>query len=290
MINIENQFPDEIEELDEKESNSSLKGFSIDEKYQKESTKTKSEKEKSSHNFLNKSFEAKINFFKRFFLKNDLKNLFDLSNKEIHHKKRSKTFFKKAPKISEKKAPKHKSIINNEYMSPFTLNSNKENKNYRINNIDSKSMDDINELYEYNGSDDENFEKIKIFEGGFCKYLRKKMTEFRLSYNFIKRNEYENILNIENIFYKNDIMILKPNSRKNVRKKKCNYWHKHILEQNRRLSLNVYLNKDNVFGLKKHNKAGLFILGVLECAALDKKRRKSAVNVKIEIVDNNNNI
>ena len=41
MINIENQFPDEIEELDEKESNSSLKGFSIDEKYQKESTKTK---------------------------------------------------------------------------------------------------------------------------------------------------------------------------------------------------------------------------------------------------------
>ena len=62
------------------------------------------------------------------------------------------------------------------------------------------------------------------------------------------------------------------------------------MEQNRRLSLNVYLNKDNVFGLKKHNKAGLFILGVLECAALDKKRRKSAVNVKIEIVDNNNNI
>ena len=298
MTNRENQLHNEIKKLDKKENNFSVKGSSNDEKVQKKKTKLK--KEKFSHNFLNKSFDKKINFFKHFIFKDHLENLLDLSGEENHCNQHGNTIFNISSKNYIKKAPRHKTLINNEYMSPFKLNSNKENTDYRINKVDSKSTDDKNELYEYNGSDDEeNFQKFKNFGVGFYKYLRKKMMEFLTSYNFKKLNEFENILNIENIFRKSDIMILKPNSRKNIRKKKCNFWHKHILEQNKRLSLNIYLNKDNIFNIRnnkkpgtiniKRNNEGLFILGVLECAALDKKRRKSDVNVKIEIVDNNDN-
>ena len=292
MTDKENQFPDKIEELDEKGSNSSVMDLSIDEKDQKSKKETKTKKEESSANFLNKSFDEKINFFKRFTLKDDVENLLDLSEDEDHRNQRSNTAYNPSSKISEKKSPKRKTLINNEYMSPFTLSSNKENNYYRINKVDSKSTDDKNELYEYNGNDDdENIQKIKNLEEGSIKFLRKNMMEFRISYNFKKRNEFENILNIENVFYKSDIMLLKPNSRKNVRKKKYRCWHRHILEQNRRLSLNVNLNKSNFFNKLKpkrsgtinisHNDEGLFILGVLECAALDKKRRKSAANFKI---------
>ena len=288
-----NQFPDEIEELDEKGSNSSVMDLSIDKKDKKEIIEIKEEKEEYSPNFLSKSFDEKINFFKRFILKENVENLLDLSEEEDNRSQRKYTDFNFFAKNYEKKAPKRKTLINNEYMSPFTLNCNKKNNDYRINDFDSKSTDDKNELYEYNGNnDDENIQKIKNLEKGFFKFLRKKMIEFRNSYIFKKRNEYENILNIENVFSKSDIMILKPNSRKNFKKKKkCHYWHKHILEQNRRSSLNVNLNRDNIYSQKKHKRAGtinisrsnegLFILGVLECAALDKKRRKSAFNVKI---------
>lgn len=293
----------ELKEIDEKRSNSCVIDASVDDTGQDETNNDNNNNNKhgilnigeEESNTLNKSFDEKLNFFKRSTHKDDVENLLDLSEDEDPknpRKQRSNTIFAPTNRIIEKLTPKHKPLITNEYMSPLKLNTNTKNDNYsnQINKIDCKSMDDKadNDLFEYEESDEEK-EDI-IIKANNIIFFRNKMIEFKNNYDFKPRNEYENILNIENIFYKNDIMILKPNSRKNVRKKKCNYWHKHILEQNRRLSLNVYLNKDNVFGLKKHNKAGLFILGVLECAALDKKRRKSAVNVKIEIVDNNNNI
>ena len=60
MTNRENQLHNEIKKLDKKENNFSVKGSSNDEKVQKKKTKLK--KEKFSHNFLNKSFDKKINY------------------------------------------------------------------------------------------------------------------------------------------------------------------------------------------------------------------------------------
>jgi hypothetical protein len=97
--------------------------------------------------------------------------------------------------------------------------------------------------------------------------------------------EYENILNSNNIFQiNNDLFYAKFNSNKN---KKSNFWHKHIVKQNLLLfskdkinkknkNKNTYLNKSKTFNFDKKktiDNQGLFILGVLESAANEKKKR-----------------
>lgn len=240
--------------------------------------------EEESSNPLNKSFDEKINFFKRFILKDDVENLLDLSEDEDFktvRAQRGKTV--SLPSSSSiKKSPKRKLLINNEFMSPLKLNNNIiQNNDYsKINKIECKSLDDKNDndLLEYEGIEhEENIYNIKIF--------RKKMIEYKNGYASKTIKENEDILNIENVFKKNDILITKLNSRKNV-KKKNNFWHKHILEQNRKFSIKI--NNENVVIKKKfrrsetinvtHNE-GLFILGVLESAAMDRNRRRKSTAI-----------
>ena len=98
MTDNQNQTTKEVEELDQKGSNSSVMDLSIGEKDQEETTDTKKEKEESSNNFLNRSFDEKTNFFKHFILKYDFENLLDLSEDE-ECRQRSNTFFHIATKV-----------------------------------------------------------------------------------------------------------------------------------------------------------------------------------------------
>ena len=307
----------ELKEIDEKRSNSCVIDASVDDTGQDETNNDNNNNNKhgilnigeEESNTLNKSFDEKLNFFKRSTHKDDVENLLDLSEDEDPknpRKQRSNTIFAPTNRIIEKLTPKHKPLITNEYMSPLKLNTNTKNDNYsnQINKIDCKSMDDKadNDLFEYEESDDEK-EDI-IIKANNIIFFRNKMIEFKNNYDFKPRNEYENILNIENIFIiqkkeKNtnkDILILKHISKKRA-KRKNNFWHKHIQKQNRKFSLSANLNLNSLLFTKDKdillNKAihkrsgtihvthndGLFILSVLESAAKDKKKRKSNINI-----------
>ena len=105
------------------------------------------------------------------------------------------------------------------------------------------------------------------------------------SSNIFSSYEYENILNSESIFQSE----CKPsNNYCNCPKnRKNNFWHKHILKQKLKTmekNKKKYFNKNKQIGFIKSktfnldeqkilDTQGLFILGVLECAANDKKKR-----------------
>ena len=98
MTDNQNQPPKEIEETDQKGSNSSVMDLSIGEKEHEETTDTKKENEDTS-NLLNRSFDEKTNFFKHFILKDDFENLLDISEEEERHQ-RSNTVYHIQTKIS----------------------------------------------------------------------------------------------------------------------------------------------------------------------------------------------
>ena len=231
--------------------------------------------------------------------------LFDEENKDnnnfiegIIERKRSKTF---NANIQIKNAPKPHLKISNEYISPLKLSSknfgivNKWNKrpnailfDYQKNLIDSKSCNDEDNIYDdfdfFNSETERTTPNVEDLQN--LLNCRKKMTIFRNSIDERTCKEYENILNSDYIFM--DETNKKLNN--HHQHKKNNFWHKYIKQQqekysNKMFSSNILgLNDDNYFKraetIINENKKdhGLFILGILESAANEKKGRNT-VNV-----------
>ena len=210
-------------------------------------------------------------------------------------KKRSKTF---EPNISYKNAPKPHLKISNEYISPLKLNirsfGNFSSLNKRPNPIlfdfqkniiDSKSCNDEEnqdyDLFLLNSETERTTPNIEDLQD--LLNCRKKMTIFRNSINDRTVKEYENILNSDYLFIEKD-------SEKNINNhhhKKNKFWHKHIKQQqlkysNKMLSAhytslpscdcdNTLKRSDTVNNENIIDNDGLFILGILESAANEKK-------------------
>ena len=119
---------------------------------------------------------------------------------------------------------------------------------------------------------------------------RKKMRNIINNTNITSSYEYETILNSDLIFHiKNQYSSINTNSKKN---KKNNFWHKHIVKQklkSKEKNKNKYFNKNkspvfnksktfNIDEQKIMDIQGLFLLGVLESAATEKKKRKTTGN------------
>lgn len=259
-------------------------------------------------NSLNKSFDDIKNFTKKLNLKDNFENILDIEIKESPNideqniegrKNRSKTF--KIKKNSNKIKPKPEPIIIDEYIKPLRLNSNKSiiRENSQKDLIECKSCDDKsdkdkNYLNFFSNDDSEeeikktlNINKINKINNETKNIL----SEYKLNCQYY--NEYENILNIEKIFWKNvynnniyeDVLIGKNKNVQNKNKRK--FWQKHInnckkelnsMKIEQKINENTVTRKRSDTFSKKNNHEGLFILGVLESAAKAKKRRKTMHN------------
>lgn len=240
------------------------------------------------------SLEGKEEEIKLKYFTEDEKDLKD----GIIHRKRSKSFI--SNKLI-KEAPKPQLKKSDEYISPLKLNTkyfgNVPNWNKRPNSIlydfqknliDCKSCNDE----DYQNEDDNFFissnnetERTTPNPEDLQDLLscRKKMSNFKNCINDRTIKEYENILNIENLFIygKNNC---------NQHHKKNNFWHKHIKQQqlkysNKMFSSNLLSSDDNIvkrsdttFDNETTKDHGLFILGILESAANERKGRNT-VNV-----------
>ena len=194
------------------------------------------------------------------------------------------------PKISKLKP---KQIF--EPVSPMKLNikfygfDNSKNKqineivyNYSLNKNEAKSCNDE----EINEDEIENFSgkknNLKINE--LKKEMKNILNDFLETDN--KSKEYENILNSDYIFVK------KESNNSNQHHKKNKFWHKHIRQQqlkyrNQIFSSNLPRLSSDVNDVKRAETTintentkdhGLFILGILESAANERKGRNT-VNV-----------
>ena len=234
-----------------------------------------------------------------------IKNLFENNenflDNGIINKKRSKTFM---PQILKLNAPRPKLLQSYEYISPLKLSvksyGQKLNKmpnavlyNFQKNNIDSKScndednLDDFYLLYSDTERTTPNHEDLHNLLN-----CRKKMTIFRNSINERNIKEYENILNIDYIFNENNNEInININ---NYQSKKNNFWCKHIKQQllkdknkwalhtKRIASVPLVKRCDSSCEEEEEEEEdkkdhGLFILGILESAANERKKRNNTV-------------
>ena len=244
------------------------------------------------------------NYFENDGIEDDLYNedidYLKIFKDDLLNKKRSKTLVPK-PVILETPRLPSKIWDNNNYMSPFKLsiksfgiipkNNQKPNKillDFKKDFMDCKSCNDI---------EDDIFEDYLLFNADTEKTTpnpedlqslsdcRKKMIKFRNSISYRPCCEYENILNCEKIL--DDIQDNQP--------KKKSVWDKYIKEQlnkeknkafehNQRLYSepfpDVAINCDNFDTNKEDEKKSdndddLFILGVIERAAKERKRNKS---------------
>ena len=312
----ENNKKGKSEEKIDKGSNSCVMDLSIDGGNGAEETE-KFEKNDNNDNTksLNKSFDDLLNFSKKLNLKDNFENILDITDEDIIdeqsdniRKTRSKTF--KIEKSTNKMAPKPKPIEIDEYIKPLRLNSNKSNirENSQKDLIECKSLDDLSEkeknYVNYFSSEDSEEEYKNTLKINKIKNENKKML-FDYKINCKYYNEYENILNIEKVFWKNiknsiydDILIGKNKNIESKNKNKRKFWHKYINDYKKQLSSVVSVKKSETKNdkvefrkrrsdtfSKRNNYEGLFILGVLESAAKDKKRRRT-MHIKKEINKN----
>lgn len=237
-----------------------------------------------------KEEELKIKFF---FENNDDENIL---NEGLFNKKRSKTF---VPKILIKNTPKPHPKESNEYISPLKLsiksygNIPKWNKkpnavlyDFQKNLIDCKSCNDEDSLDDYyllNAETERNTPNVEDLQN--LLNCRKIMTIFRNSINERTFKEYENILNSDYIFDEN-----KESNIFNFQQKKNSFWIKHIKQQQLKdkislthtkrivseplIDINEFVYNED----KEKENHGLFILGILESAANERKKRNT-VNV-----------
>ena len=292
-----------LEEMNDKGSNSCVIDLPIDVGNSPEENENKDKKEIDNSPSLNKSFDDILNFTKKLNLKDNFENILDISNeerttvdeqnKEIR-KTRSKTF--KIKKSSEKKAPKPQPLITDEYIRPLKLNSNKSiiRENSQKDFIECKSCDEnekncINYLnFNNDDSDEDNKNNLEINKiDKFNSETKKLLFNYKVICKYY--NEYENILSVEKIFWKNinnnsydDILIGRNKNLQNKEKRK--FWQKHIngfkkqlnsikISEEKNVEIQFRKKRSDTFS-KKNNPEGLFILGVLESAAKDIKRRK----------------
>jgi len=265
------------------------------------------EKETDNIASLNKSFDDILNFTKKLTLKDNFENILDIGEEhliggeeyDIIQKTRSKTFI---IKISNKNSPKPKPIENNEYIKPLRLNSKKSilSDSSQKEIIDCKSCDDKSDnekryLNYFSNKDEDTDEEIKnTLKINKIKNENKKSL-FHCKVYCKYYNEFENILNIEKIFLKKindinneDVLIEKNKNMQNSKKRL--FWHKHINVYKKQLcmvkrsekknNINEFRKRSDSFS-KKNNYEELFILGVLESAAKDKKRRKTIHSHKL---------
>ena len=234
-----------------------------------------------------KEEELKIKFF---FENSDDENII---NEELFSTKRSKTY---VPKILIKNTPRPRPKESYEYISPLKLsiksygNIPKWNKkpnaviyDYQKNQIDCKSCNDedsLDDLFLLNAETERNTPNEEDLHN--LLNCRKIMTIFRNSLNERTFKEYENILNSDYIFDESKEESNHP--------KKNNFWYRHIKQQQLRdKNKNVFHTKRicseplvNGFGLNTVSEEnedgkdhGLFILGILESAANEKKGRNT---------------
>lgn len=210
-------------------------------------------------------------------------------------RKRSKSF----NRFLIKNAPKPQIKTSNELISPLKLNSknfgifpnwNKKSKNilynFQKNKIDCQSCNDGGNSYDDFFSFDSETERTTPNIEDLQNLLdcRKKMTNFRNSIDEKVSKDYESILNTDYIF-------IDKNEKKEHQRKKNNFWHKHIRLQQMKYSNKVLtsnlprlssgpkvLKRADTIDTEKTKDHGLFILGILESAANDRKGRNT-VNV-----------
>ena len=208
----------------------------------------------------------------------------------IFNKKRSKTFM---PKICIKNTPKPHPIESDEYISPLKLSlksygnfpklkTNSVLYDFQKDIIECRSCNDedsLDELFLFNAETERTTPNVEDLQNLLD--CRKKMTIFRNSLNDRLFKEYENILNSDYMFDEN-----KESNINNIQQKKNNFWYKHIKQQQLKDKMNNIHSKrlasepivklfDNVNDEENH---GLFILGILESAANERKGRNT-VNV-----------
>ena len=248
--------------------------------------------------YFNSSKENDI-YLNKFFPAEDLSNT-----------KRSKSLVPK-PVILEAPRLHSKNSENINFMSPFKLSIKSFGIVPKINQKPNKILldfqKDIMDCKSCNDNEEEIFEEYLLFSADTEKTTpnpedlqdllncRKKMIKFRNSINYSPYCEYENILNFEkmlnNIQDENEIKHGKKKSMwnkyiKDQLNQKKN--HKNYFEHDERLYSepfpDIEINCDN-FNCDENkedekdneNEDGLFILGVIERAAKERKRPKSVV-------------
>jgi hypothetical protein len=282
---------EEIHEEDRK-SNSSVLNFSLDSTNEKniellplENITNLSDIKKDLLNEVNlpienetyesKEFilEGREKEISEFFLQKDEKtNNYDQENSKKRSKSNEKKFSLKKPRPILKEPT--------EYLSPLTLSrktfgqipkwNKKPNEvlcDFQKNKIDCKSCNDED-------SQDDLFlaysetERATPSQEDLQNLLncRKKMIQFKNCINDRTIKEYENILNSDIIFAEKDYN----------NTKKISFWHKHIrqiLRENNNSSLSRRTVGCIVNNKEKDKEDGLFILGILESAANERKGR-----------------
>jgi len=301
-----NDTKNKSKEKSEKGSNSCVIDLSLDNENGLEEIELNDKCEADNNKTpLNKSFDDIQNFKKKLNLKDNFENILDLgeegilSNNEYDsnfRKTRSKTFKEKS---YNKNSPIPKPIEVDEYIKPLRLNSHKTiiRESSQKDLIECKSSDDksdpsqnyLNYFSKDEDTDDEIKSTLKINKIN----NKNEINYFRSKVNCKYYNEFENVLNIEKIFFKNinsqdSILIGKNKNIQNSQKRK--FWHKHINVFKKQLNIykkaekikeksEIKIKKADTF--TKNNYEGLFILGVLESAAKEKKRRKTIQNSKL---------
>ena len=300
-------------EKSEKGSNSCVIDLSLDNEIGLEEIQFNEKSEMDNNKIaLNKSFDDIQNFKKKLNLKDNFENILDLGEEDLlsdneydnnFGRTRSKTYKEKS---YYKNSPIPKPIEIDEYIKPLRLNSHKTiiRESSQIDLIDCKSSDDKSEpsqnYLNYFSKDEDTDEEIKNTLKINKINNKKEMKFFKPKFNCKYYNEYENILNIEKIFFKNinsqdNILIGKNQNVQNSQKRQ--FWHKHINVFKKQLNLfkktekikeksEIKIKKADTF--TKNNYEGLFILGVLESAAKEKKRRKTIHNSKLNKNNKNN--
>ena len=218
----------------------------------------------------------------------EIKNYFENElDEDLIHKKRSKTF---VPIISYKDAPRPHPKEINEYISPLKLsiksfcNISKWNMKpnsvlyeFQKNIIECKSCNDSidnDDYYIYNSETERTTPNVEDLQD--LLNCRKKMSIFRESIDERSFKEYENILNSDYIFDE------KKDINNNHLQKKSKFWNKYIKQQ--KLKDKHKIHKDRILSdpfvetydeEKDKKDSGLFILGILESAAHERKGRNT---------------
>ena len=212
-------------------------------------------------------------------------------DEDLIFKKRSRTF---EPEISYENSPRPHPKESHEYISPLKLSiksySNIPKWNikpnwvlydFQKNKIDSQSCNDeesFDDYFFFNSETERTTPNVEDLHD--LLNCRKKMTIFRNSINDRVYKEYENILCSDYIFEENK----EESNINNHQTKKNNFWYKHIKLQKLKdkNKINTFRNVSEplikIYGSncqKNENKKenGLFILGILESAAKEKKGR-----------------
>ena len=227
---------------------------------------------------------------------------------DSYNMKRSKTFVPK-PAMLETPRLKLKDSDNDNFMNPFKLSIKSfgilPQKNQMPNKILLDFQKDIMDCKSCNDNEEEIFEEYLLFNADTEKTTpnpedlldllncRKKMIKFRNSINYSPCNEYENILNCDKI-----IENIQDETESHHGKKKS-IWNKYIKEQiNKEKNKNYEHNKrlfSEPFPIveinfenfneedekedeknEENEEDNLFILGVIERAAKERKTIKSA--------------